>query len=169
MQTFIDKAILASRYILVIFFGGLAVALAIYAVGFLKKLWKFASNVTSGDDNEQLLALLHLLDAALVASLVVMVAISSYDSLVSRLAKDEEKNSVSWVANIDPGNLKIKLATALIAISSIHLLQIFMQVSNYDDRHVMWGLAIHSMFLAGAVALGLLDWLTGGGKKSGKG
>jgi len=169
MQIIIDKAILASRYILVVFFGGLAVALAIYAVGFLKKLWKFATNIASGDDNDQLLALLHLLDAALVASLVVMVAISSYDSLVSRLAKDEDKQTVSWVANIDPGNLKIKLATALIAISSIHLLQIFMEVGSYDDRHVMWGLAIHGMFLAGAVVLGLLDWLTGGSKKVGKG
>lgn len=169
MQTFIDKAILASRYILVVFFGGLALALAIYAVAFLKKLWKFATNVTDGSDNEQLLALLHLLDAALVASLVVMVVISSYDSLVSRLAKDENQDAVSWVANIDPGNLKIKLATALIAISSIHLLQIFMQVSSYDDRQVWWGLAIHAMFLAGVVVLALLDWLTGGEKKAGKG
>lgn len=168
MQKLIDNAILASRYILVVFFVGLAVALAIYAVGFLKKLWKFATNVASGADNEQLLALLHLLDAALVASLVVMVVISSYDSLVSRLASDGNKDAVSWVANIDPGNLKIKLATALIAISSIHLLQIFMEVGSYDDRHVLLGLAIHSMFLAGAVVLGLLDWLTGGGKKAGK-
>ncbi|MGG5890295.1 YqhA family protein [Falsiroseomonas sp. HC035] len=160
MQSIIDKAILASRHMLVLFFLGLAVALAIYGVGFVVKLWKYAGNALDGSDNQQLLGLLHLLDAALVASLVVTVMISSYDSLVSRLGRHEDAEGVNWVANIDRGNLKIKLASALIAISSIHLLQIFMEIGNYDDRAVMWGLAIHGMFLAGAVALGVLDRLT---------
>jgi uncharacterized protein (TIGR00645 family) len=160
MQRIIDKAVLASRHLLVVFFLGLGVALAIYALGFLAKLWKFAGNALNGSDNRQLLDLLHLLDSALVASLVVTVMISSYDSLVSRLGKHEDAEGVSWVANIDPGNLKIKLASALIAISSIHLLQIFMEVQNYDDRSVIWGLSIHGMFVAGAVALGVLDRLT---------
>ncbi len=160
MQLLIDKAVLASRHLLVVFFLGLAAALAIYAVGFLAKLWKFAGSALAGSDNRQLLDLLHLLDAALVASLVVTVMISSYDSMVSRLDKHKDSEGVSWVANIDPGNLKIKLASALIAISSIHLLQIFMEIGSYDDRSVMWGLAIHGMFVAGAVALGVLDRLT---------
>ncbi|MBU8538464.1 YqhA family protein [Falsiroseomonas tokyonensis] len=161
MQALIDKAVLASRHLLAVFLLGLAVALSIYALGFLAKLWKFAGNALNGADNRQLLDLLHLLDSALVASLVVTVIISSYDSLVSRLDKHEDAEGVSWVANVDPGNLKIKLASALIAISSIHLLQIFMEVSSYDDRTVMWGLAIHGMFVAGAVALGVLDRLAG--------
>ncbi|WP_439596993.1 YqhA family protein [Falsiroseomonas sp.] len=161
MQALIDKAVLASRHLLAVFLLGLAVALAIYALGFLAKLWKFAGNALNGADNRQLLDLLHLLDSALVASLVVTVIISSYDSLVSRLDKHEDAEGVSWVANVDPGNLKIKLASALIAISSIHLLQIFMEVASYDDRTVMWGLAIHGMFVAGAVALGVLDRLAG--------
>ncbi|MGK7864665.1 YqhA family protein [Falsiroseomonas sp. E2-1-a4] len=160
MQLLIDRIMLASRHVLVVFFLGLGVALAIYALGFLAKLWKFAGNALAGSDNRQLLDLLHLLDAALVASLVVTVMISSYDSLVSRLDKHEDGAGVSWVSGFDPGNLKIKLASALIAISSIHLLQIFMEVSNYDDRAIMWGLAIHGMFVAGAVALGVLDRLT---------
>ena len=160
MQVLIDKVVLASRHVLVVFFLGLGVALAIYALGFLAKLWKFAGNALNGAENRQLLDLLHLLDSALVASLVVTVMISSYDSLVSRLDKHQDSEGVSWVANIDPGNLKIKLASALIAISSIHLLQIFMEIGNYDDRSVMWGLAIHGMFVAGGVARGVLDRLT---------
>ena len=160
MQVLIDKAVLASRHVLVVFFLGLAVALCVYAVGFLAKLWKFAGNALGGSENRQLLDLLHLLDSALVASLVVTVMISSYDSLVSRLGKHDGGDGVSWVANIDPGNLKIKLASALIAISSIHLLQIFMEVQTYDDRSVFWGLCIHGMFVGGAVALGVLDRLT---------
>jgi uncharacterized protein (TIGR00645 family) len=167
MLAILDKAILASRYLLVVFHLGLALALAAFAVGFLRKLWSFASLALSGDATAQLIALLHLLDAALVASLVVMVAISSWDSLVSRLASQVDGGDMGWVARIDPGNLKIKLATALIAISSIHLLQIFMEIGSHDDRTVSWALAIHGMFLLGAVALGVLDRLTAAGKRSG--
>jgi uncharacterized protein (TIGR00645 family) len=139
MQALIDKAILASRHLLVLFFLGLAVALAIYGIGFAVKLWKIRRQRADGSDNQQLIGLLHLLDAALVASLVVTVMISSYDSLVSRLGRHEDSEGVGWVAQRRSGNLKIKLASALIAISSIHLLQIFMEIGTYDDRAVMWG------------------------------
>ncbi|HEV7267078.1 MAG TPA: TIGR00645 family protein [Falsiroseomonas sp.] len=164
MLILLDKAILASRWILAVFFLGLAVALAAYAARFTYKLWHFATGVIAADETEMLIALLHLLDAALVASLVVTVVIASYDSLVSRLTEEEKAGKPSWVATVDPGNLKIKLSTALIAISSIHLLQIFMEVSNYDDRSVMWALAIHGTFLVGALVLGLLDQMTSSGK-----
>jgi uncharacterized protein (TIGR00645 family) len=165
MHAIIDKAILASRWMLAVFFLGLCLGLVVYAVSFLVKLWKFAGYAATGNDTALLIQLLHLLDAALVASLVVTVVISSYDSLVSRLSKDEAEGKASWVATVDPGNLKVKLSTALIAISSIHLLQIFMEVKEYDDRSIMWALALHTMFLAGALVLGLLDRLTAGSKK----
>jgi uncharacterized protein (TIGR00645 family) len=165
MQTILDKVILASRWLLAVFFLGLAAALAVYALSFLMKLWKFATSLMTEDENKLLIDLLHLLDSALVASLVVMVALSSYDSLVSRLSEDEDGKKLPWVSAIDPGNLKIKLASALIAISSIQLLQIFMQIGSYDDRDVTWAIALHMVFLAGAIVLGLLDKLTSGSKK----
>jgi uncharacterized protein (TIGR00645 family) len=165
MHTFIDKIILSSRWILAVFFVGLTFALAAYALRFAYKLWSFAASILTADETDMLIDLLHLLDAALVASLVVTVAVASYDSLVSRLSEEEREGKPSWVATVDPGNLKIKLSTALIAISSIHLLQIFMEVSNYDDRSVMWGLAIHVAFLFGALVLGTLDRLTATSKK----
>jgi uncharacterized protein (TIGR00645 family) len=167
MQAILDKVMLGSRWLLAVFFIGLAVALAIYAVRFVYKLGKFAAGVLTTDDTRLLIELLHLLDAALVASLVVMVAISSYDSLVSRLTTDEEERKASWVATIDPGNLKVKLATALVAISSIHILQIFMALDEYSDRGVIWAIALHACFLAGVLVLGFLDRLTGGSKKKG--
>jgi uncharacterized protein (TIGR00645 family) len=164
MYVVLDRAVLASRWILAVFFLGLAVALAAYAVRFARELWLFAFNVLTAGDTEMLIALLHLLDAALVASLVVTVVIASYDSLVSRLSDEEKEGKPSWVATVDPGNLKIKLATALIAISSIHLLQIFLEVPNYEDRAVIWALAIHVTFLAGGLVLGLLDRMTSSGQ-----
>jgi uncharacterized protein (TIGR00645 family) len=165
MLTLIDKTILASRWLLAVFFLGLAAALAVYAIRFVIKLWKFAVGVLTTEDTKHLIELLHLLDAALVASLVIMVALSSYDSLVSRLTTDETERKTSWVSTIDPGNLKVKLATALVAISSIHILQIFMELDEYDDRTVFWALFLHGSFLAGVIVLGLLDRLQG---KAGK-
>jgi uncharacterized protein (TIGR00645 family) len=165
MLTIIDKTILASRWLLAVFFLGLAAALAVYAIRFLFKLWKFAVGVLTTEDTKHLIELLHLLDSALVASLVIMVALSSYDSLVSRLTTDENERRTSWVATIDPGNLKVKLATALVAISSIHILQIFMELDEYDDRTVSWALLLHGSFLAGVIVLGLLDRLQGKGGK----
>ena len=165
MLTILDKAILASRWVLVVFFGGMMVALAVYAVGFVAKLWKFATSIGTMADTDQLITLLILLDSALVGSLVVMVALSSYHTLVSRLTTDEEmkaadEGKTNWVALVDPGNLKIKLATALAAISSIHLLQIFMELGNYDDRTVTWALTIHGAFLAGLLCLAIVEKLT---------
>jgi uncharacterized protein (TIGR00645 family) len=164
MQQILDKSILASRYILVVFYLGLAVALGFYALRFLAKLLSFGADLLSADESDYLLALLHLVDAALVASLVVMVALSSYDSLVSRLSEDAKEQQVEWVSSLDPGNLKIKIATAIVAISSIHLLQIFMKVETYSDRQIAWAMAIHGIFLTGALVLGTLDRLTAGAK-----
>ena len=159
MLSLLDKIMLASRWLLVAFFLGLVIALGIYALHFLGKLWKFATSALTTSDVTVLIQLLHLLDAALIASLVIMVAIASYDSLVSRLTTDEQERKTSWVALVDPGNLKIKLGTALVAISSIHLLQIFMEIGEYSDRDVTWALVIHASFLAGILVLGVLDKL----------
>lgn len=158
MQNLLNRTVVASRYILVVFHLGLAVALAAYAIRFVIKVWSFAGQALGGaSDTELLLGLLYLVDSALVASLVAMVALSSYDSLVSRLVDAEGKSKVEWLANLDPGNLKLKVGIAIIAISSIHLLQKFMNVASLADRDIAWALAIHGMFVLGALALGLLD------------
>ncbi len=162
MQSLLDKTMLAMRHILTLFYFGLMVGLICYAARFLYKVFKFGIGVFEMEDNDLLLGLLYLLDSTLVAGLVVMVAIASYDSMVSRLDADARERRVDWVAEgIDPGNLKIKLATAIVAISSIHLLQIFLKVDHYSDREIQWGLAIHTLFLLGGIALAVMDRLEG--------
>lgn len=162
MPSLLDKTMLATRHILTVFYVGLMIGLVCYAVRFLYKVYKFGAGIFTMEDNDLLLGLLYLLDSTLVASLVVLVAIASYDSMVSRLDKNAQEEGVDWIAEgVDPGNLKIKLATAIVAISSIHLLQIFMKVANYTDREIQWGLAIHTLFLAGGIALAVMDKLEG--------
>lgn len=159
MATPLDKTMLASRHVLTVFFLGLMAGLMLFAARFLYKLFTFATDLFTMSDEDVLLKMLHMLDSALVASLVATVAIASYHSMVSRLAAATESEGVSWVGEVDPGNMKIKLATSIVAISSIHLLTMFMKLGDYSDRDIYMGMLLHGSFLAGVLVLGVLDRL----------
>ncbi len=160
MGPLIDRVILASRYLLVVFLLGLAAALGIYALKFLGKLVTYAGKAfQGGSDTEMLLGLLYLVDSVLVASLVTMVIIASYDSLVSPLDANVEGQRKLWVKKLNPGNLKLKLSLAIVGVSSIHLLQLFLKLEDYSDRDLTWAMAIHGLFVACALVLGILDRL----------
>ena len=160
----LGRAILASRYLLMVFFFGLAAGLALYGVRFVAKLWGLAAKLLTMPEEDVLIAVLHLVDSALVASLVMIVVLSSYDSLVDRLSGEAEQEDMRWVGRTDYANLKLKVATAIVAISSIHLLQVFLKVEDYSHEGIMWRVAIHALFLVGALLLGLLDRITRHGK-----
>jgi len=163
LELFVERVIRASRWLLVVFYVGLAAALAVYAVSFGLKFLKIAVSVLTADEEEMILAMLSLIDAALVASLIVMVMISSYENFVSRF--EEQTQDLSWLGKMDSGSLKIKVASAIVAISSIHLLQVFMNVHQYENGKIMWLTFMHLAFIASAVFLGLLDRISGGAKK----
>lgn len=155
LEILVERIILSSRWILVAFYLGLVAALGIYAVSFCYKLYKVAKNVFVFDDAEMILAMLGLIDAALVASLVLMVMISGYENFVSRF--DEAEADVSFLGKLDSGSLKIKVASSIVAISSIHLLQIFLNAQRFTDSQLMWLTFMHLAFVASAVLLGYLE------------
>ncbi|MBB2972185.1 TIGR00645 family protein [Mesorhizobium sp. RMAD-H1] len=155
LELLVERIILSSRWILVAFYLGLVAALAVYAVSFAGKFLKVAQNVFTFSEAEMILAMLGLIDAALVASLIVMVMISGYENFVSRF--DEAESDVSFLGKLDAGSLKIKVASSIVAISSIHLLQIFLNASQYDNWKLMWYTVIHLAFVVSAVMLGWLE------------
>jgi uncharacterized protein (TIGR00645 family) len=156
MRPILTSVILASRWLAAIFLLGLTVALALFAARFLTKLVKFGTGVFSSPEDQALLDLLHLLDWTLVAALVVMVILASWDSLV--MPFDQGKaDGMSWIRKLDPGNLKVKLAGSIVAISSIQLLQMFLRADVYSDRTLAWAMGLHAMFLVGAIVLALTD------------
>ncbi|MBY5394731.1 TIGR00645 family protein [Rhizobium leguminosarum] len=160
LEIFVERIILSSRWILVVFYIGLVLALAIYAVSFGYKLLKIAASVFVLDEAGMILAMLSLIDAALVASLIVMVMISGYENFVSRFDEaDEADNEVSFLGKLDSGSLKIKVASSIVAISSIHLLQVFLNADQYEDGKIMWLTLMHLAFVASAVMLGFLEKL----------
>jgi len=166
MLPILGHVIFVSRYLLVVFFFGLVFALALFAVRFVVEIWRLATDFLDLSESEVLIELLLLLDSALVASLVVMVALSSYDSLVDRLQGEADQAQMRWVSRTDHSNLKIKVATALVAISSIYLLQVFLRIDKYPAQDVLWQVAIHLVFLLGAVLLGVVDRIRGNGESS---
>src|SRR5688500_15948968 len=163
LERLIEATILASRWVLVVFYLGLAAALVVYAAAFGKKLFKLLDEVLQLGDAESVLSMLALIDAALVASLIVMVMISGYENFVSRF--DEHKSELNWLGKIDAGSLKIKVASTIVAISSIHLLQVFLNVPQYTNNQIMWYTLLHLTFIVSALFLALIDRIS---KKPGK-
>ncbi|AKR56472.1 hypothetical protein XM25_11835 [Devosia sp. H5989] len=163
LELLIEKIILASRWLLVIFYLGLTVALAVYAVSFGGKLWEFLMKVNSLEDTDTILKMLGLIDAGLVASLVVMVIISGYENFVSQF---DDQQYVHWLGQIDAGSLKIKVASTIVAISSIHLLQIFLNLPQYSTEQLLWYTIIHLAFVVSALFLAIIDRISA--KKGGK-
>ena len=163
LEKLIESLILACRWLLVVFYLGLAGALAIYAFAFVLKLGSFAQKVMLQGETDLLLSMLALIDAALVASLIVMVIISGYENFVSRF--EENDAQLSWLGKIDVGSLKITVASTIIAISSIHLLQIFLNLPQYSNDQLMWFIIMHMAFVFSAVFLGLIDKIMASTKK----
>jgi len=158
LEHWIEKTILASRWLLVVFYLGLAAALAVYALSFLYKFGLVAASAFALDEEGMILAMLSLIDASLVASLIVMVMISGYENFVSRY--DSATVELAWLGKLDSGSLKIKVASSIVAISSIHLLQIFLNADKYPNDKIVWYLALHLTFVVSALLLGVLDRLS---------
>ncbi|GAA3085486.1 TIGR00645 family protein [Rhizobium viscosum] len=159
LELLVERIILSSRWLLVAFYIGLVLALAVYAVSFAFKFLKVAGSVFELGEAEMILAMLGLIDAALVASLIVMVMISGYENFVSRFDEAEKEGEVSFLGKLDSGSLKIKVASSIVAISSIHLLQVFLNVDQYTDGKIMWLTLMHLAFVVSAVMLGFLEKL----------
>jgi uncharacterized protein (TIGR00645 family) len=167
LELAIESIILASRWLLVVFYLGLGLALAVYAVSFGAKLYEFMSTVLLLNDTTTILKILGLIDAALVASLVVMVIISGYENFVSRF--DEHAGEVHWLGTIDVGSLKIKVASTIVAISSIHLLQVFLNHATFTSEQLMWLTIMHLAFVVSALMLAYIDRLMAVAKGDKKG
>lgn len=166
LEILVERIILSSRWLLVVFYLGLVAALGVYAVAFAFKFLKVAGNVFTLNEAEMILAMLGLIDAALVASLIVMVMISGYENFVSRF--DDTEADVSFLGKLDSGSLKIKVASSIVAISSIHLLQVFLNANQFTDSKIMWLTAMHLAFVVSAVLLGYLEKLMVSVKAAGK-
>jgi uncharacterized protein (TIGR00645 family) len=169
MEKTIEKLLFASRWILAPVYLGMSLALVALGIKFFMELYHLLHGVWSMGEADLVLMLLALVDMVLVGSLVIMVMFSGYENFVSALDVDEGTEKLSWLGKLDANSLKLKVASSIVAISSIHLLRAFMQSppTNKDgeilagwDNRLMWLVIIHLTFVVSAVMMGVLDRLT---------
>lgn len=164
MERFIENAMYASRWLLAPVYFGLSLALIALTVKFFQEIIHVLPNIFSISEGDLILTLLSLVDMALVGGLLVMVMFSGYENFVSTLDIYEGKEKLSWLGKMDSGSLKNKVAASIVAISSIHLLRIFMEAKNVPDNKLMWYVIIHLTFVLSAFVMGYLDKLSRSGK-----
>ena len=156
LEAVTEKALFSSRWILAPIFLGLSLALLALGIKFFQECYHLIAHVLVEDEANLVLKVLALIDISLVGSLIVMVMFSGYENFVSTIdAKGTD--SLGWLGKMDSGTLKLKVAVSIVAISSIHLLRIFMQVETTANDKIMWYVILHMTFVFSAVLLGVLD------------
>ncbi|MBA4290644.1 MAG: TIGR00645 family protein [Pseudomonas sp.] len=160
MERLIENAMYASRWLLAPIYFGLSIALFALALKFFQEVFHILPNVFAMTEANLILVLLSLIDMALVGGLLVMVMLSGYENFVSQLNIREGTEKLSWLGKMDSSSLKMKVAASIVAISSIHLLKVFMDAKNVPESKLMWYVIIHLTFVGSAFAMGYLDKLT---------
>lgn len=104
-----------------------------------------------------MLVVLALIDVVMISNLLIMVIVGGYETFVSRLNLQDHPDQPEWLSHVNASVLKVKLATAIIGISSIHLLKTFINAENYTEKTLLWQTVIHVAFLGSAMAIAACD------------
>jgi uncharacterized protein (TIGR00645 family) len=166
-----------SRWLQAPLYFGLIVAQGVYVWRFMVELWHLigfcffghpapgtSANAADGE-TVVMLSVLGLIDVVMIANLLIMVIVGGYETFVSRLRLDGHPDQPEWLSHVNAGVLKVKLATALIGISSIHLLKTFISAADFSatdagNKTILWQVIIHMAFVLSAIALAWIDRLT---------
>jgi uncharacterized protein (TIGR00645 family) len=156
----LSSFIFLSRWLQAPLYFGLIVAQGVYVYHFMVELWHLLARMTTIKEHEIMLVVLGLIDVVMIANLLIMVIIGGYETFVSRLNLQGHPDQPEWLSHVNAGILKVKLATALIGISSIHLLKSFINADQLETKTLLWQVIIHATFVASAIALAWIDRLT---------
>jgi len=149
--------IFGSRWLQLPLYLGLIVAQGVYVILFLKELWHLITHATTFNEQQIMLVVLGLIDVVMISNLLVMVIVGGYETFVSRLNLEGHPDQPEWLSHVNASVLKVKLATAIIGISSIHLLKTFINAANYSEKVLLWQTVIHIAFLFSALAIAAAD------------
>ena len=136
-------------------------ALIALAIKFFQEIFHVLPHVLTLSEADLILSLLSLIDMGLVGGLIVMVMYSSYENFVSRMNLDDGKDEkLGWLGKMDAGSLKNKVAASIVAISSIHLLRIFMDIQSIANDKLLWYVVLHLTFVLSAFVMCCIDIIT---------
>ena len=158
--------IFSSRWLQLPLYLGLIVAQGVYVFLFLKELTHLVSDAATLTEQEIMLLVLGLIDVVMISNLLMMVIVGGYETFVSRMRLDRHPDQPEWLSHVNASVLKVKLAMAIIGISSIHLLKTFIEIGNlgaansrFTEAGVMWQTIIHCVFILSAIGIAWTDKL----------
>jgi uncharacterized protein (TIGR00645 family) len=157
LEKALERLLFACRWLLAPLYLGLSLALIALGIKFFQEAFHVFSEVTALAEADLVLIVLAMIDIALVGSLIVMVMFSGYENFVSRIDHDAGTDAPAWLSKLDSGTLKLKVAASIVAISSIHLLRVFMDAQQIANDKIKWYVILHLTFVVSAVLLGVLD------------
>lgn len=157
MERIAEKFLYASRWLLAPIYLGLSFGLLLLGLKFFQEIVHVLPIVFSTKEADLVLIILSLIDLSLVGGLIVMVMLSGYENFVSNIDLDHGDEKLSWLGKMDAGSLKQKVAASIVAISSIHLLQKFMNAQSIDNDKLMWFVIIHLTFVVSAIGMAYVD------------
>ncbi|WP_406200985.1 MULTISPECIES: IS21-like element helper ATPase IstB [unclassified Streptomyces] len=158
--TTLGYALFATRWLQAPLYFGLVAAQGVYVYKFFNELWALILRCVTGQatENYVMLAVLKLVDVVMIANLLIMVIVGGYETFVSRIGLQGHRDQPEWLSHVNSNVLKVKLATAIVGISSVHLLQMFVDVHHTSRHALLWGTVIHMAFIASA---GILAYMSG--------
>ena len=163
----LPQIIFASRWLQLPLYLGLIVAQCVYVVLFLKELWHLVTHTLDFSEQEIMLVVLALIDVVMISNLLIMVIVGGYETFVSRLELERHPDQPEWLSHVNASVLKIKLAMAIIGISSIHLLRTFIEAGamgtsngHATSEGAMWQTIIHCVFILSAIGIAIVDKLS---------
>ncbi|QYJ79334.1 TIGR00645 family protein [Shewanella acanthi] len=157
VEKLFERLMYASRWIMAPIYLGLSLVLVALGIKFFQEIFHVLPIIFEMPEVDLVLVTLSLIDITLVGGLIVMVMFSGYENFVSQLDVGDDSEKLGWLGKLDSGSLKNKVAASIVAISSIHLLKIFMNVEQINNDKIMWYLLIHITFVISAFAMGYLD------------
>lgn len=168
LEHILERSLFASRWLMSPFYVGLVVALIILLVSFIKESIHYIMIIPEITSNQATMAALSLIDLSLAANLLLIVIFSGYENFVSKFDLKDDAERPEWMGTVDFSALKLKLIASIVAISGIHLLQVFMEVDEIPERQIYLMLIIHMVFVSSGVLLALTDFIAAKSKSSKK-
>lgn len=155
----LTRLIFLSRWLQLPLYLGLILVLGLYAYRFILELFHLFTDINRINDSQIMLGVLNLIDVVMIANLLIMVLMGGYETFVSRLDLEGNPDQPEWLDHLDSGAMKIKLALALVGISSIHLLSTFIDSTKMTNFDIMWQVLIHLTLLFSVLAIAWVNQL----------
>ncbi|HHH48709.1 MAG TPA: TIGR00645 family protein [Gammaproteobacteria bacterium] len=165
VEHFIEALIFNSRWILVPFYLGLVVSIALLLVKFSKEFVGFISIALTGSGSDVIISVLTLIDVVMIANLLLIIIFAGYENFVSKIDTGDSEDRPGWMGHVTFSDLKMKLIGSIIAISAIELLKSFLSIDNYTNEQLAWQVGIHMTFVVSALLFALTDWLSAAKKR----